>query len=234
MQSIAFEMNLAETAFLYKEEDGSFNLRWFTPEAEVDLCGHATLASTHILFQKGISRKSETIRFNTKSGELRTFLKEDLITMDFPAISHKKVDYPSELDKALGIKPTFVGMTKWNYICEIESEKALRGINPDFDLLRKLPGWGTIVTSGAGYDLRNEGYDFVSRFFAPEKGVPEDPVTGSAHCALGPYWQGKLGKNEFKAYQASPRGGTVRVKVDGDRVFLSGKAVTVLSGEIDV
>jgi PhzF family phenazine biosynthesis protein len=234
MQSIAFEMNLAETAFLYREDNGSFHLRWFTPETEVDLCGHGTLASSHLIFQKGLCKKSETILFNTRSGELKSTIKGDKITMDFPQISYKKVNYPKKLETALGIKPTFVGMTKWNYICEVESEKALLSLKPDFNMLQTLPGWGTIVTAGAALKLRNEGYDFVSRFFAPEKGVSEDPVTGSAHCSLALYWMAKTGKTEFKAYQASERGGTVWMKVVDDRVLLTGTAVTVLSGEIEV
>jgi len=231
MKSIAFEMNLAETAFLYKEDNGSFHLRWFTPAMEVDLCGHATLASTHILFEHNICKPDETICFNTLSGELRTKKVNGSIQMDFPVIPQKKVDYPKELEIALGVKPVYVGMTKWNYVVEVESEEVLRGITPDFKALQSLPGWGTIVTTRA---TTMPGYDFVSRFFAPEKGVQEDPVTGSAHCALGPYWMEKLGKSEFTAYQASERGGTVGVKVVGDRVFLTGKAVTVLSGTIDV
>jgi len=229
-QSIAFEMNHAETAFLFRESDGSFELRWFTPTSEVDLCGHATMASTHILFEKGICKPDETIRFNTKSGELRTSMKNGLIQMDFPAIHQNQIEYPKELALALGAKPVYVGMTKWNYLVELEGEEAIRKVQPDYQMLKSLPGWGTIITARASM----EGYDFVSRFFAPEKGVMEDPVTGSAHCALGPYWMGKLGKNQFKAYQASERGGTVIVRVEGDRVFLSGKAVTVLSGEIEV
>ncbi len=229
-QEIAFEMNLSETAFLYREDDGSFNLRWFTPVAEVDLCGHATLASSHILFENDFCRQDETIRFDTRSGELRTKKSGASIEMDFPAILQKRVDYPKELETALGVTPVYVGMTKWNYLVEVESEEALRNIQPDFELLQSLPGWGTIVTARAS----TNGYDFISRFFAPEKGVKEDPVTGSAHCALGPYWMELLGKNKLSAYQASQRGGIVGVKVEGNRVFLSGKAVTVLSGELEV
>lgn len=230
MQKIAFEMNLAETAFVLKQPDG-FSLRWFTPTAEVDLCGHATLASANILWKTGICNEKEMIRFHTKSGVLTTRKENGVIEMDFPAISEKEIDYPIELiDSIGGAKPKYVGMTKWNYLIELENEKAVRDVVPDFNAMLNLPGWGTIVTARASMD----GYDFVSRFFAPEKGVPEDPVTGSAHCALGPYWQKRLGKNEFKAYQASERGGTVGVRVEGDRVFLSGSAVTVIKGEIKV
>jgi PhzF family phenazine biosynthesis protein len=229
MKKIAMEMNLSETAYLVKKDD-EFSLRWFTPAVEVDLCGHATLASSHILFEIGICSKNEPIKFHTKSGVLTSVYKNDSIEMDFPAIEQLEIDSPKELETALGAKPVYTGMTKWNYIVELENEKTLRAVKPDFKILQSLPGWGTIITAKASMN----GYDFVSRFFAPEKGVPEDPVTGSAHCVLGPYWQKKTGKNEFKAYQASLRGGTLGVRVEGDRVFLSGKAVTVLMAEMEV
>ncbi len=238
MQKIAFEMNLSETAFLVRTKSGTkskdaqeFNLRWFTPQAEVDLCGHATLASSHILYSAGICDKNEPINFHTKSGVLTSVNKgNDTYEMDFPAIEQDVIDYPHELEVALGIKPVYVGMTKWNYVVELENEEEVRNVQPDFALLEKLQGWGTIITAKSSM----KGYDFVSRFFAPEKGVPEDPVTGSAHCALGPFWQKRLEKNEFKAYQASQRGGTLGVRVEGDRVFLSGHAITMLSGEMEI
>jgi PhzF family phenazine biosynthesis protein len=229
MKNIASEMNLSETAYLVKTKDG-FNLRWFTPSAEVDLCGHATLASSHILWETGVCGKDEPISFHTKSGVLTAVNKGDVIEMDFPAIEQDVIDYPLELETALGIRPVYVGMTKWNYVVELENEGEVRGVEPNYDMLTALPGWGTIITAKA--DMK--GYDFVSRFFAPEKGVKEDPVTGSAHCALGPFWQKRLEKNEFKAYQASQRGGTVGVRVEADRVFLSGNAVTVLKAEMNI
>jgi len=230
MQNIAFEMNLSETAFVLKEEEG-YNLRWFTPAAEVDLCGHATLSSAHILWQEGLSKHNEAIHFKTKSGLLITRMIGDEIEMDFPAISEKEVPYPKDLIQALGgVHPKYVGMTKWNYLVEVDSEDAVKTLKPDYATMLELPGWGTMVTAKSD----SGEFDFISRFFAPEKGVPEDPVTGSAHCALGPYWQKRLGKKDFSAYQASPRGGRVGVRVEGDRVFLTGKAVTVIKGEINI
>lgn len=232
MQNIAFELNLAETAFVLKEKDSdAYSLRWMTPVSEVDLCGHATLASAHIMWQEGICKKDETINFNTRSGLLTCKYNGGKITLDLPAIPQKKIEYPPELIDAIGgVQPKYVGMTKWNYIIELNSESDIRNLKPDFNVMLKLPGWGTIITAAADMP----GYDFISRFFAPEKGIQEDPVTGSAHCALAPYWQGRLGKNAFKAYQASERGGTIDIIVDGDRVYLTGEDVTVIKGEIEV
>ncbi|MCI0448594.1 MAG: PhzF family phenazine biosynthesis protein [Chlorobi bacterium] len=230
MQKIAFEMNLSETAFVLKQDDG-YSLRWFTPAAEVDLCGHATLASAHIMWQKGICKTDSSINIHTKSGLLTAEYYNGEIGLNFPAIDQKQIDYPPELIDAIGgAKPKYVGMTKWNYLIELEDENAVRSVVPRYDIMLALPGWGTIITAKASMD----GYDFVSRFFAPEKGVPEDPVTGIAHCALGPYWQKKLGKDKFKALQASQRGGTVGVSVVGERVLLTGHAVSVLEGEINI
>lgn len=232
MQSIAFELNLAETAFVLKEKDSdTYSLRWMTPVSEVDLCGHATLATSHILWQEGICKKSEAIHYNTRSGLLKADYHEGEIGLDFPAIPQKKIDYPPELIDAIGgVQPKYVGMTKWNYIIELGSESDIINLKPDFNVMLKLPGWGTIITAAADMP----GYDFISRFFAPEKGIQEDPVTGSAHCALAPYWQGRLGKNTFKAYQASERGGTLDIVIEGDRVYLTGEGVTVISGVIEV
>ncbi len=232
MQSIAFELNLAETAFVLKETEGdAYSLRWMTPNSEVDLCGHATLATSHILWQEGICKKDETIHYNTRSGLLKADYHEGEIGLDFPAIPQKKIEYPPELIDAIGgVQPKYVGMTKWNYLIELESEDDIINLKPNFDIMLTLPGWGTIITAKAD----EKRYDFVSRFFAPEKGIQEDPVTGSAHCALGPYWAGRLGKDSFIAYQASERGGILGVKVNGDRVMLAGEAVTVISGEIEV
>jgi PhzF family phenazine biosynthesis protein len=229
MKKIAFEMNLSETAFLHKENDG-YGLRWFTPAVEVDLCGHATLASSHILWESDRLKSNEAANFHTRSGLLTAVRNHDAIELNFPLIEESEIKPLPELEKALGAKPIYTGMTKWNYIVEFDSEDTVRSLNPDFDLLQSLPAWGTIVTAKASI----HGYDFVSRFFAPEKGIKEDPVTGSAHCVLGPFWQKRLNKNVFKAYQVSQRGGTVGVKVENSRVHLSGKAVTVLSGEIQL
>jgi PhzF family phenazine biosynthesis protein len=230
MQNIAFEMNLSETAFLNKTSDGSYSLRWFTPAIEVDLCGHATLASSHILWETGKENKSAELHFNTRSGLLKAKFSKGGIELDFPLIESKTADIPEELVKALGVKPVSLFKTQWNYIAELDSEETVRKVIPDFDMLQTLEAWGTIITAKSSM----EGYDFVSRFFAPAKGVKEDPVTGSAHCALAPYWMNKIGGNTFKAYQASERGGTVGIRIDGNRVYLTGTAVTMLSGTIAI
>lgn len=227
MQNVAMEMNLSETAFLYKQKDG-FNLRWFTPAAEVELCGHATLASAHILWETGILAMHETARFHTLSGLLTARFKNKWIELDFPATPAESIDTPQGLTEALGITPKFVGKNKFDFLIEVDSEETVRRLEPDFSLLKSLTERGVMVTAPASSDE----YDFISRFFAPSVGVDEDPVTGSAHCTLGPYWQKQLGKKDFTAYQASKRGGVVRVNVKGDRVILSGQAVTILRAEI--
>ncbi len=236
MQSIAFELNLAETAFVLKEKDSdTWSLRWMTPVSEVDLCGHATLASSHIMWQQGLCKQDVMIKFNTRSGLLTAKNNGGKITLDFPAIPQKEIKYPPELIDAIGgAEPKYVGMTKWNYIIELNGEADILNLKPNFDVMLKLPGWGTIITAKAEADYGKKGYDFISRFFAPEKGIQEDPVTGSAHCALALYWQSRLNKNTFKAYQASERGGTLGIEINGDRVFLTGEAVTVINGEIEV
>lgn len=230
MQKIAFEMNLAETAFLSKTDNGSYSLRWFTPAVEVDLCGHATLASSHILWETEKEMKADTLRFNTRSGLLKANYKNGQIELDFPVIESKQIEIQNGLVKALGVKPVSLFKTEWNYLAELDSEETLRNIKPDFEILKSLDVFGTIITARASM----AGYDFVSRFFAPAKGIPEDPVTGSAHCALGPYWMKKLDKNSFKAYQASARGGTVGVRIESGRVYLTGKTVTMLRGTINI
>ena len=227
MQNVAREMNLSETAFLEKKEDG-FNLRWFTPAVEVELCGHATLASAHALWEIGYLDPKEQARFFTKSGLLTAALTDDWIEMNFPVEPETAASAPPDLSSALGVGFTYVGKNRFDYLVEIDSEESIRRINPDFSLLATVPMRGVIVTSPSS----STEYDFVSRFFAPQVGVNEDPVTGSAHCCLGPYWGAKLGKNEMVAYQASSRGGIVRVRMDKDRVYLGGQAVTVLRGEL--
>jgi PhzF family phenazine biosynthesis protein len=230
MLNIAKEMNLSETAFLVREIDG-FNLRWFTPAVEVDLCGHATLASAHILWETGLLGLAETARFHTRSGLLTVTRQGDLMEMDFPAKTDEPVQTPAGLLEALGVSnPLYVGKNKFDYLVEISSEEAVRNLKPDFTRLAAIEVRGTMVTSKSS----SPDYDFVSRFFGPAVGVPEDPVTGSAHCCLGPYWSRKLGKTEFRAFQASARGGFLRVRVQGDRVLLAGRAVTVLKGELMV
>ena len=225
MQCVAGEMNLSETAFLHRRGDG-FNLRWFTPEVEVDLCGHATLASAHVLWDSGEIADDEKAVFHTRSGVLTASRKGDWIELDFPATPAEAVEAPAELVDALGVEPVFVGKSIFDYLVEVGTEEEVRGVAPDFGLLAKVPCRGVMVTSRAS----GGRFDFVSRFFAPGTGVNEDPVTGSAHCTLGPFWQSRMGKSEFLAYQASRRGGEVRVRVDGDRVLLGGQAVTVMRG----
>jgi PhzF family phenazine biosynthesis protein len=225
MQNVAREMNLSETAFLQPREDG-FDLRWFTPAAEVDLCGHATLASAHVLWETRVLDAATPARFHTRSGLLVARRNGDEIELDFPATRPEAVTPPDGLIEALGAVPVAVAKSRFDYLAELESQEIVRKLQPDLKALSKLPVRGVMVTARG-----NGEYDFVSRFFAPAYGIDEDPVTGSAHCCLGPYWQERLQRDEFLAYQASARGGEIRVKVAGDRVLLSGKAVTVLRGE---
>ena len=227
MQSVAREMNLSETAFLVRAGDG-YDLRWFTPSVEVALCGHATLASAHVLWEEGHLAAAQQARFHTKSGLLTGDRAGDWIELDFPVKREETAPAPAGLAEALGVAPKYVGRNQFDYLVEIDGEAAVRHLTPNHAALATLPVRGVIVTSRAD----SPGYDFVSRFFAPGSGVAEDPVTGSAHCALGPYWQSRLGKSQLVGYQASPRGGIVRVRVAGDRVKLGGKAVTVLRGEL--
>ncbi len=229
MRNVAKEMNLSDTAFLVKADDG-YDLRWFTPEAEVELCGHATLASAHVLWEDRHLQPGEEARFHTKSGLLTAKQKDGWIEMDFPAEPEHAAVPPSELAAALGVLPVYVGKNRFDYLTEIESENVLRNLKPDFSVLRQVPMRGVIVTARS----LSGKYDFVSRFFAPSLGVNEDPVTGSAHCCLGPYWQKRLKRYQFYAYQASARGGEIHVRVTADRVMLSGKAVTVLRGALTV
>ena len=252
MQMAAREMNLSESSFLLKAKDG-FHLQWFTPLIEVDLCGHGTLASAHVLYETGILKPHEKAQFFTLSGLLTASIKGgyiDLkgtpssasashtvlsstgrkggyIELDFPAIAETAVPVPPDMEKAIGASPKYVGKAGENLLVEIDSDETLRGLRPSMAFFRTLPEKGVIITSLSS----KPEYDFVSRFFAPRLGIPEDPVTGSAHAVLGPYWYKKLGKPVFKAYQASPRGGFLNVSLIQDRVLLSGKAVTVYRGE---
>ncbi len=226
MQAVAREMNLSETAFLHPAADG-YALRWFTPTIEVALCGHATLASAHVLWQDGHLAADRQARFHTKSGLLTADRRDDWIELDFPAKREAPAEAPAGLAEALGATPRYVGKNQFDYLVELPSEETVRTLTPDHTALAKLPVRGVMVTSRAA----TREYDFVSRFFAPGSGIAEDPVTGSAHCALGPFWAARLSKTELVAYQASPRGGVIRVRVVGDRVKLGGQAVTVLRGE---
>ncbi len=227
MQNIASEMNLSETAYLYPVQNG-FNLRWFTPAAEVDLCGHATLSSAHILWEMGVLRPEEPAVFHTKSGELVCRQCDGWIEMDFPAMGPKAVSAPEGLLDAIGTDARYVGRNRDDFIVEVESEQIVRELVPDYGLLRQLDVRGVIVTA-AGDDPE---VDFVSRFFAPAVGVNEDPVTGSAHCCLTPYWADKLGKSTMAARQLSTRGGGMYVELHGERVRLRGQAVTVMRIEL--
>lgn len=229
MQNVAREMNLSETAFLVRGKDG-FDLRWFTPTVEVDLCGHATLASAHILWECGHLAPEATARFHTRSGMLTAVRQGAWIEMDFPAEPPTEAPAPTGLEAALGIQGIWTGRNRMDVFVEVASEASVRALKPDYSALGAVETpRGIIVTARAE---RSE-CDFVSRFFAPRAGVSEDPVTGSAHCALGPYWAAKLGKAALIGYQASARGGWVRVTPAGSRVKLGGQAVTVICGELD-
>lgn len=229
MQNIAAEMNLSETAFIRKIDDG-FSLRWFTPKAEVELCGHATLASSHILWQESILKPDEEAVFHTLyKGVLTAKWSGDEISLDFPINVPQSVEISPELEKALGKRPQYLlATTGHHYLAIFKSEAEVRDLKPDFDLLKNLPKYGVIVSSKSD----DPKYDFVSRYFVPLKGINEDPVTGSAHCVLAPYWSKQLNKKEMNAYQASERGGQMKVVVENDRVFLIGKALTVLKGDL--
>ncbi len=227
MQQVASEMNLSETAFLYPKGVG-YDLRWFTPVCEVDLCGHATLASAHVLWEEKYVGSETTIQFETRSGGLRAEKKENRIQIDFPAEAEQGVDAPLELLEALNVEAVYLGKTRFDYLIEVRNETVLRSIQPDFNRLKKVAMRGVIVTASTS----NANYDFVSRFFAPAAGIDEDPVTGSAHCVLGPYWEKRIGKNELTAYQASARGGRLKVRCQGERVLLEGEALTVFRGSL--
>jgi PhzF family phenazine biosynthesis protein len=227
MQLVAREMNLAETAFLLRRGDG-FDLRWFTPAAEVDLCGHATLASAHALWEEGELAPDRVARFQTRSGVLTAERRDGLIWLDFPATPARETELPEGLAAALGAEPVSVGRTPFDYLVVLETEDQVRALEPDLGRLARLPVRGVIVTAPG----RSDRHDFVSRFFAPAVGVPEDPVTGSAHCALGPYWADRLGRRDLRGYQSSLRGGLVEVRVRGERVLLGGQAVTVARGAL--
>ena len=229
MQDVAAEMNLAETAFLLPRGE-EWSLRWFTPTIEVDLCGHATLASAHALWEEKRLARDKEARFQTRSGVLTASRDGDFIELNFPVTPEKKIDAPSGLLEALGTKAKYIGQNKFDYLVEVDSEKTERGMKPDHAGLKKFGVRGVIVTSRSS----NGKYDFVSRYFAPGAGIDEDPVTGSTHCCLTPYWSERLGKQELTAFQASSRGGVLRVRLDGDRVRIGGRAVTVLSGELRV
>ena len=225
MQQIAAEMNLSETAFLLKQNTG-FDLRWFTPAIEVDLCGHATLASAHVLWESGLLDVNTMAQFQTRSGLLKARHSGRGIELDFPSQPPTKVDAPARLIQSLNIEPIYEGYNGSDYLLVLDHEDQIHALSPDFQQMGQIGMRGVIVTARSN-DPR---YDFVSRFFAPAAGIDEDPVTGSAHCCLAPYWSQQLQKSEMKAFQASPRGGTLGVRVLDDRVLLTGQAVTVMEG----
>ena len=235
MQSVAAEMNLSESAFLLPENP-AWQLRWFTPKAEVDLCGHATLASAHILWETARAPSDHPIIFATRSGQLTCTRRDSWIEMDFPSEPPEPAEDPPDLASnllaALNIPGQVVGKkrNRMDYLVEVADEQTLRSLKPDLPALAKLPVRGIIVTARS----QSPDFDFISRFFAPAVGVLEDPVTGSAHCCLAPYWSAKLGKTEMLAHQASPRGGIVRLTLRDNRVLLGGQAVTILKGELSI
>lgn len=229
LQSVAAELKHSETAFLRAIAD-AYELRWFTPTVEVDLCGHATLASAFVLWQQGHVNCDELLSFSTHSGTLTARHRGEQIELDFPLERQTAASAPPGLAESLGVAPTYVGRNRFDYLIEVASEAELRRIAPDFRRLAAVDCRGVIVTARSSH----ESYDFVSRFFAPASGVDEDPVTGSAHCTLAHYWQERLQKYRFTAYQASPRGGVVNVEIAGDRVLLRGRAVLVFAGHLQV
>ena len=228
MQSVALEMNQAETAFLLVRDD-AFGLRWFTPRAEVDLCGHATLASAHYLWGADLLPPDDEARFHTRSGVLTARRADDgWITLDFPAIVPLDTTIPDDLREVLGVVPREVRGGDFDLLCVLDHADAVRRLVPD---LRRIAQWdvrGVVVTAPGD----SPGIDFVSRCFFPALGIDEDPVTGSAHCALAPYWHGVTGRETLIGHQASARGGTIRCRVVGDRVRLAGRAVTTLRAEL--
>ena len=227
MARVANEMNLADTAYLVRRQDG-YDLRWFTPAAEVALCGHGTLAGAHVLWEEGHLAAGATARFHTRSGILSAERRDGLTWLDFPATLPAPTPTPAGLDRILGATPRSVWQTAFDLLVELDGEAAVRALDPDLSAVARLPVRGLIVTAASSTDA----CDFVSRFFAPGIGIPEDPVTGSAHCALAPFWAERLGRTELRGWQASARGGLVRVRHAGDRVHLGGAAVTVARGEI--
>ncbi|HSJ31414.1 MAG TPA: PhzF family phenazine biosynthesis protein [Longimicrobiales bacterium] len=228
MAAVAREMNLSETAFLERRDDG-WGLRWFTPAVEVELCGHATLASAHVLWELEPATPDETLRFHTRSGVLTARRAGDRIVLDFPAEPATTVPWVAPLLEALGVAaPVAFARNRFDYLVEVADAAQVRALRPDMARLATVPTRGVIVTARSDVD----GFDFVSRWFGPRSGVDEDPVTGSAHCCLGPWWAERLGRTELRAVQLSARTGVVGVRVLDGRVELTGSAVTVLRGEL--
>lgn len=227
LQQVAAEMNLAETAFVWRNDD-SFHLRWFTPLVEVDLCGHATLAAAHVLYRHAGVPRDTIIEFHSRSGTLRTRLADDLIELDFPSQPARTMDPPEELLQAISSTPVWCGWNGSDWLVRVTDAEAVRNIRIDFAALAQVTCRGLIVTGPS--DMPE--FDFISRFFAPAVGIDEDPVTGSAHCCLAPYWATELDKDRMTAWQASARGGRLELQVADDRVKIAGPAVTVLEGQL--
>ena len=227
MQQVAFELGYSETAFV-SPRDGEWDLRWFTPTVEVALCGHATLASAHVLWS--IGRGSDVLRFHTQSGVLACQREDERVRMSFPRIELARAEPAEGLIEALGVTPLSVWRARWDYLVEVAGEAEVRAAQPDHRKLRKIEVRGVSVTARSS----DPAFDFVSRFFAPGSGVDEDPATGSAHCALAPFWAERLQKNQLRAFQASRRGGYLDVELQGERVSLVGRAFTTLRGELTV
>jgi PhzF family phenazine biosynthesis protein len=225
-QNVAAEMNLSETAFLFKRNDGEYDLRWFTPEEEVNLCGHGTLAASHILWEKGYEKKETSLSFHTLSGLLSASNDKDWITLDFPSQPLSESEGDKFLFEAIPGEIEKIMEDDLSYVVVMKNEAQIKNMTPDFDLLYKTRKKEVIVTARSD----NSDFDFISRFFGPAIGIKEDPVTGSAHCYLAPYWSEILGNKDLTGYQASQRGGYIRCTVHGERVLLKGKACTVLSG----
>jgi PhzF family phenazine biosynthesis protein len=228
LQHVASEMNLAATTFLSPQDDG-YHLRWFSTKVELELCGHGTLASAHTLWEQGFLASDAQARFYTRAGLLTAERDGEWITLNFPAKPEEPAEILPAFRESLGVTPLYVGKSQLDYLVRVEAEEVVRGIQPDFALLAMLPARGVIVTAAAN---AGSGFDFVSRFFCPGVGIDEDQVTGSAHCVLSPFWSKHLGRERLTGYQASARGGFVRVRLDGDRVHLAGQAKTVLRGEL--
>ncbi len=227
MQALAAEMNLSETAFVVPQDD-RFELRWFTPTTEVDLCGHGTLAAAHALWLAETVAADSAIRFVTRSGELTAVRRNEEIELDFPATPPEPTTAPQGLLEAMGVQPSYVGRSPFDKLLLVEDERVVRSLSPDFIKLTQTKVQGVIVTSPSS----NPKFDFVSRYFAPAAGINEDPVTGSAHCCLAPFWSQRLGKESLVGYQASARGGVVRTVLCGDRVLLRGQAVLIFRGQL--
>lgn len=229
MQAVAAEMNLSETAFVRRLADG-FSIRYFTPVAEVPLCGHATLASAHILWEEGVVPESESISFESKAGPLAARIEGDWVLLDFPADPVEKTELPGGVAEVLGAEPkaSYKSRSGFSLMFEFDSDETVRSLQPDTALMGKR-GFKVVVVTAESLSPQ---YDFISRCFAPGLGVPEDPVTGAVHCSLGPFWSKRLGKGEVTGYQASRRGGVVRVRDRGERVEILGRTVTMIRGKL--